>query len=151
TDGGATGNGGIFAVQTDGTGFTNLYSFTAVPDPDNPPYINDDGATPSAGLILSDNTLYGTTQVGGHTGAGTIFAINTDGTGFTSLHTFSGGDGANPYGALILTNNTLYGTASSFFAESISLTTFGSVFSLSLGPPPPPRLSLTLTGANLEL
>ena len=30
SDGGTTGNGTVFAVNTDGTGFTNLYSFTAL-------------------------------------------------------------------------------------------------------------------------
>ena len=28
-DGGSSGNGTVFAVNTDGTGFTNLHSFTA--------------------------------------------------------------------------------------------------------------------------
>ena len=35
--------------------FTNLYSFTAT----GGAYSNSDGAYPSAGLILSGNTLYG--------------------------------------------------------------------------------------------
>ena len=29
-DGGSSGNGTVFAVNTDGTGFTNLHSFTAL-------------------------------------------------------------------------------------------------------------------------
>ena len=43
----------------------------------------------AAGLILSGNTLYGTTTGGGSSGNGTVFAINTDGTGFTTLHSFT--------------------------------------------------------------
>src|SRR2546430_5665915 len=39
--------------------------------------------TASAGLILSGNTLYGTED------AGTVFALNTDGSGFTNLHSFT--------------------------------------------------------------
>jgi uncharacterized repeat protein (TIGR03803 family) len=97
------GNGTVFAVNTDGTGFTNLHSFTALSDDTN------DGAGPSGGLILSGNTLYGTAG-GGSLGAGTIFAINTDGTGFTNLHNFTGIDGRNPSGGLILSGTTLYGT-----------------------------------------
>ncbi|MGH7973625.1 MAG: choice-of-anchor tandem repeat GloVer-containing protein, partial [Limisphaerales bacterium] len=50
--GGATGNGTVFKLNTDGSGFTTLYSFSAVPDPDNPPFINDDGSTPVSGLVL---------------------------------------------------------------------------------------------------
>jgi uncharacterized repeat protein (TIGR03803 family) len=59
------GNGTVFAVNTDGSGFTNLYSFTG----------GSDGANPIAGLILSSNTLYGTTQLGGGSGNGTVFSL----------------------------------------------------------------------------
>ena len=106
--GGSSGNGTVFAVNTDGAGFTNLYSFTA-PGPYTG--INSDGANPVAGLILSGNTLYGTAQAGGSSGNGAVFAINTDGTGFTTLYSFTGSsDGANPQAGLILSGNTLYGT-----------------------------------------
>jgi uncharacterized repeat protein (TIGR03803 family) len=92
----------VFAVNADGTGFTILHSFTG----------GSDGANPWAGLVLSGNTLYGTTYLGGSSGAGTVFALNTDGTGFTNLHDFAyGGDGAHPNGGLIFSGNTLYGTA----------------------------------------
>jgi uncharacterized repeat protein (TIGR03803 family) len=48
--------------------FTNLYNFTGF-----------DGAEPHAGLILSGSTLYGTAQLGGSSGRGTVFAVNTNG------------------------------------------------------------------------
>jgi hypothetical protein len=51
----------------------------------------------------SSNCPYGTTTAGGNAANGTLFALNTDGTGF--------GDGANPHGALILSGHTLYGSA----------------------------------------
>jgi uncharacterized repeat protein (TIGR03803 family) len=114
--GGSGGNGNVFAVNTNGTGFTTLHSFTATSvarhGAENPPYTNSDGAGPGGGVILSGDTLYGMTQFGGSSGWGTVFAINTNGTGFTTLHTFSGGsDGGWPYtGPLILSGNTLYGT-----------------------------------------
>src|SRR5260221_14692225 len=74
---------------------------------------NSDGAYPNAGLILSGNTLYGTASQGGSYGWGTVFAVNTDGTGFTNLHRFTGGsDGAYPYAGLTNSGNALYGTAS---------------------------------------
>ena len=50
--------------------FTVLHSFTG-----------GDGTFPYAGLILSGNTMYGTTAVGGGSDGGTVFAVNTDGTG----------------------------------------------------------------------
>jgi len=33
------------------------------------------------GLVLSGNTLYGTAQIGGRSGNGSVFAVSTDGTG----------------------------------------------------------------------
>jgi len=109
-DGFPIGAGTIFAVNTDGTGFTNLHSFTA---PSGPYGTNNDGANPQAGLVLSGNTLYGTASAGGSSGSGTIFKVNTDGTGFKNLHSFNGGsDGAFPVAGLSLSGNTLYGTAS---------------------------------------
>ncbi len=117
--GGTSGNGAVFAINTDGTGFTNLYSFTATNATSGlyPVYTNSDGANPQAGLVLSGNILYGTTYDGGSSGNGTVFAINTDGTGFTNLYSFTAlvsntnSDGANPHCSLTLSGNTLYGTA----------------------------------------
>ena len=114
--GGGSGRGTVFAVNTDGTGFTNLHSFTAT---SGPLLTNSDGAGPEAGLILSGNTLYGTANGGGSSGKGTVFAVNTDGSGFTTLYSFTAAsypnytnsDGAYPRGGLILANSTLYGTA----------------------------------------
>ena len=117
--GGSSGNGTVFAVHMDGTGFTNLYSFTARSPYNYPfPQTNSDGAGPN-GLIVSGNTLYGTSGSGGISDNGTLFAVNTDGTGFTNLHSFTAApapgytnsDGVRPNG-LILSGTILYGTAS---------------------------------------
>src|SRR5260370_42024526 len=61
---------------------------------------NSDGATPAAGLITnsSGNTLYGTTFGGGTWGYGTVFKVNTDGTVFTNLHSFTAPSASPPYG-----------------------------------------------------
>src|SRR4029453_7448032 len=81
--GGADGAGGGLPVHTDGTGFTNLHSFTTTAATGNGlAYTNSGGAVPSSGLILSGNSLYGTACCGGAGGAGAVFAIQTDGTGF---------------------------------------------------------------------
>src|SRR3989442_3452294 len=101
--GGSTDQGDVFKVNTDGSAFTNLHSFTG----------GFNEAYSDAGLFLSGNTLYGTTYLGGLGNKGTIFKINTDGSGFTNLHHFAGTpDGANLYGGFVLSGNTLYGTAS---------------------------------------
>jgi len=83
------GAGTVFALKTDGTGFTNLHSFTATSDNGFGSFTNSDGAYPWAGVIVSGNTLYGTARQGGSTGHGTVFALNTNGTGFTNLHSFT--------------------------------------------------------------
>jgi uncharacterized repeat protein (TIGR03803 family) len=90
--------------------FTTLHSFTAT---NGVAGTNSDGAYPYGGLITnaSGNTLYGTASRGGSSGQGTVFAVNTDGAGFTNLHSFTGPDGANPYAGLVLSGNTLFGTA----------------------------------------
>jgi uncharacterized repeat protein (TIGR03803 family) len=141
---GPLGSGTLFAVNTDGTGFTNLHVFGQrhnfggyVPD------TNPDGMYPIS-LILSDHNLHGTAHCGGSSGYGTVFAVNTNGTGFTTLHAFTGGsEGAGPSAGLILLGNTLYGTASS--AGSFGS---GTVFSLSF---PLPQLTITLSGTDVIL
>jgi len=98
--GGTAGNGTVFRVNTDGTAFTNLHSFTAT---SGSMTTNSDGAQPYAALVLSGNTLYGTAPYGGAAGHGTIFSVNTDGSDFATVHTFtatSGGNGANSDGVI---------------------------------------------------
>jgi uncharacterized repeat protein (TIGR03803 family) len=136
--GGAPNFGTVFAVNTDGTGFTLLHSFSIEtntdPNADFP--TNSDGAVPESSLILSGNTLYGTTSQGGLYGGGTVFAVNTNGSGFTVLHHFSAlgtslnnaaknSDGFSPRAGLIVAGSTLYGTAGLGGANAV-----GTVFSL---------------------
>jgi len=83
TLGGSSGYGTVFKVNVDGTGFTNLYNFTG----------GSDGAFPLADLILSGNKLYGTASGGSSSGNGAVFALDTDGSGFTNLHGFTVGTG----------------------------------------------------------
>jgi uncharacterized repeat protein (TIGR03803 family) len=106
--GGNSSNGTLFGVNTNGTIFTNLFSFPATGN--NFPYTNGPGAYPQAGLILSGNTLYGMANSGGTVGWGTIFAINTNGGSFTNLHNFAITDGQNPTSPLLLSGGTLYGS-----------------------------------------
>lgn len=61
-------------------------------------------------VALSGDTLFGTTYDGGISNRGTIFSVNTNGTGFTVLKTFNDGDGTQPHSTLLLSGNTLYGT-----------------------------------------
>jgi uncharacterized repeat protein (TIGR03803 family) len=129
--------GTVFKVNTDGTGFATLHSFTG----------GAGGAWPEAGLVLSGNTLYGTTESGGGSGQGTVFKLNTDGTGYATLYSFTGGDdGANPQAGLILSDNTLYGTAQKGGSSGQ-----GTVFSLALAPVSAPQLTIIRSEAYVSL
>jgi uncharacterized repeat protein (TIGR03803 family) len=138
--GGSSGNGTLFALNTDGTGFTNLHNFNG----------SSDGVNPAAGLILSGSTLYGEAFNGGTYGNGTVFAVNTDGTGFTKLHSFtSGSAGAHPIGGLILSGNTLFGTAFGGYNSGGDFSGNGTVFSITL--PQPPQLRIIRSAGNVIL
>jgi len=122
-------NGTVFAVNTDGAGFTNLYNFSQGNDNTYAfatKVTNSDGAFPYGSLILSSNTLYGTAFTGGSSAMGTLFAIHTDGMGFTNLHTFSGADGETPIAALVLSSNVLYGTT-----EFGGISNAGTIFAIN--------------------
>ncbi len=100
--GGDDDRGVIFKVGTDGSGYSLLHEFAGG---------NEDGASPFGALTLDGTILYGMTHSGGDSNNGTVFKINTDGTGFVIMHEFANGadDGANPYGFLTLDGTTLYG------------------------------------------
>ncbi len=135
--GGSNGCGTVFALNTNGTGFTTLHSFAAGRTNSSGVYTNGEGLGTLAftGLVLSSNILYGAAYYGGGAGNGTVFSLTTNGTGFTTLYNFSatnvsGGnnDGANPYAGLTLSRNTLYGTTK-YGGTSGN----GTVFSIYLG------------------
>jgi len=161
-NGGNSGVGTVFAINVDGTGFTNLHTFTALSV--DPPFTNSDGANPAAGLILSGSTLYGTATGGGNSGSGTIFAMSTDGTSFTTLYSFSeaagpfpgtNNDGAAPNG-LTLSGGTLYGTAQfggnvgngTIFAINTGGTGFATLYDFSATSGSFPGPYTNLDGAN---
>jgi uncharacterized repeat protein (TIGR03803 family) len=101
--GGSSNVGVVYKIGTNGSGFAVLRSFAASVA---------DGISPFGSVIVSGNTLYGMTHNGGSSLNGTIFRMNTDGTGFTLMHSFAGGpaDGRDPLGELLLSGSTLYGT-----------------------------------------
>ncbi len=106
--GGPNFGGTVFGIYTSGTSYTNLLNFLQ-------PSIGPPGSScsPHGSLTLSGSTLYGMTE-SGNLVDGTVFQVDTNGTGYAVLHTFHGssGDGANPYGSLTLSGSTLYGMTS---------------------------------------
>jgi uncharacterized repeat protein (TIGR03803 family) len=99
-----------------------------------------DGELPQSQLALAGSVLYGTTSEGGANDLGTLFSLNTDGSGYTVLHEFAGGagDGSQPqFGALIVDGTMLYGTT--FAGGSSDL---GVVFSYDTSLPPATAFSV---------
>jgi uncharacterized repeat protein (TIGR03803 family) len=109
--GGSQGDGGTVFSMTKSGKETVLHSFGR----------DGDGATPEAGLLNVNGTLYGTTLSGGrerYYSAGTVFSVTLDGKE-KLLHTFSSpdtyyqpNDGIHPTAGLVDVNGTLYGTTS---------------------------------------
>jgi uncharacterized repeat protein (TIGR03803 family) len=152
--GGMSAWGTVFRINADGTAFTNLHNFAAFSE-NNLTDTNSDGTGTAAPLLVSGSTLFGTASLGGSSGNGTIFALNTDGTGFNTLHHFSATsgtsgffgtgtnlDGANPQSNLVLSGGILYGTASAGGS-----TGYGTIFRISLGRP----LAIASSGNNFIL
>jgi len=124
--GGDDDRGVIFSINTNGTGFTLLHEFAGGVS---------DGSFPESSLVQVGSVLYGLTQYGGDTNAGTIFSINTDGSSYTILYEFAGGvsDGQNPHGSLAASGGVLYGMTEtggdSDMGIIFSINTDGSNFS----------------------
>jgi uncharacterized repeat protein (TIGR03803 family) len=100
-------NGFVFELTPSGNSWTEtiLYNFTG----------GDDGASPFGGLIFdSAGNLYGSTQVGGSKGGGTVFQLSPSGAGWNLSTLCSFGSGTGYYGpqsALTMdAAGNLYGT-----------------------------------------
>ena len=117
----------LASSRADAQTLTTLLSFSGT-----------NGANPDGGFVLNGSTLYAMTEQGGSGGDGTIFSINTEGTGFQGLCTFNKGNGMHPFGSLTLCGSTLYGTTSSGGAHIY----YGTVFSIPVsgGTTTPPTL-----------
>ncbi len=119
SSGGTFDGGTVFRLNADGSGFAVLVHL----DPATT------GASPFAGLLQgADGLLYGTTYSGGRFGYGTVFRVNTDGTGFTILKDLgSSSTGARrPHAGLLFgTDGDLYGTSSEGGTKAV-----GTVFKL---------------------
>ena len=112
--------GTVFKMNTNGSGFTVLHSFIFTNSP-------NDGAGPGGALVQGrDGALYGTTGSGGTYDAGTVFKLNTDGSGYKVIYNFGQGNTAGPLAALVQgSDGTLYGTTYGGYGYK------GTVFKLS--------------------
>lgn len=106
--GGIYGSGVIFKMNSDGSNYRVIKNF---PGPVGSLGTNNDGTVPVADLVADGETLYGVTSNGGTNDLGTIFKINTDGSGFQVLKQANITEAAGLFGKLVLSGGTLYGTA----------------------------------------
>lgn len=149
-NGGSFGNGTVFSMNGDGTGFTILHSFSASAYNQSGIMTNRDGANPSSGLVKAGDWLYGDCAGGGPNGNGSIYAVKVDSSGFINLYNFSATPpypqpqinigGANPFAGLILVGTTFYGSA-----PNGGGTGNGTIFALSLAP----SLRIKTIGTNI--
>jgi len=121
--------GGTIFKLTPAGQYTVLYDFCSQPN-------CSDGGEAIAGLIqASDGNFYGTTQVGGENGNGTIFQITPEGQ-YTVLHSFDYNDGNAPLGPLVQgTDGVLYGETWGGGSGPCINTRCGVFFSLDMGLP----------------
>jgi uncharacterized repeat protein (TIGR03803 family) len=102
-NGGIHGYGTIYRLNPDGSGFSVLKDLNSTTT----------GGGPFAKLVQgTDGALYGTTSEGGSGGYGTVFKLNTDGTGFTVLKSFDNAASGGGLEAELMqgTDGALYGT-----------------------------------------
>jgi uncharacterized repeat protein (TIGR03803 family) len=134
--GGTGGQGVIFSIGADGTGFAVLHHFSAT---DPLTETNTDGASPCAALTLSSNVLYGTASAGGANASGTVFSVSANGAQFQTIYAFTAvkaptgtnRDGAFPVAGVLPLGNLLYGTTFSGGPGAE-----GTVFSVAMPFPP---------------
>jgi uncharacterized repeat protein (TIGR03803 family) len=124
SNGGVSAGGGtVFRIAPDGTGFSVLHEFapSTSNNVNSNPISTQGNAVHGALIEGSDGFLYGVARFGGPTGAGTVFKIDKDGSGFSVLHAFApitsaagativNADGAHPRAGLVESAGYFYGT-----------------------------------------
>ncbi len=117
--------GTLFKIGTDGNNYQQLLTF----GPGTFGQVHPYGAP-----VINGTRLYGMTLGDGAGIKGSVFAMNTDGTGIEILHPFTGQpDGADPYGSLTLVGSRLFGmtNAGGLYGTSGGGSGHGVLFSLN--------------------
>jgi uncharacterized repeat protein (TIGR03803 family) len=97
------GCGTLFKIAPSGT-FTTIYNFQCGPT---------DGKAPSGDLAYVNSRFYGTTELGGANGLGTVFEIDPVAQTETGLYSFTGGsDGSTPRSGVRALAGAMFGTTS---------------------------------------
>lgn len=131
--GGGFGEGAVFKIDPSGNE-TALYSFTQI----------GDGSRPEGGVVMDGaGNLYGTTQLGGLYGGGTVFKISPSGAE-TILYNFgtNSGDGVFPTSSVSLDGQgNVYGTT--YLAGEFG---YGNVFNVTQSGSEIPLYNFALPG-----
>jgi uncharacterized repeat protein (TIGR03803 family) len=106
------GDGTIFKIATDGSGFTTQHSFCPLSNCAGGS--SAEGGSPLAGLIIgTDGNFYGTTASYGLHGGGTVFRFTPSSGMLTTVYSFGGvaGDGFEPWAPVMqASDGNFYGT-----------------------------------------
>jgi hypothetical protein len=90
--------GCIFTIDTNGTGYSDIYDFNGT-----------EGETPAGTLTLAGNVLYGTTAAGGAYSDGCIFSVHKDGSNYKDIFDFDAATGENAFGKLTISGTQMFG------------------------------------------
>ncbi len=119
----ATDSGVVYSIHTDGSSYNVIHRFSTS---------SNEGRFPESGLTAVGSTLYGATNGGGTSKAGTIFSMSADGSKFQYLHFFTSTDSWSPKNDLTVVGSTLYGTTTygpgGFAGGIFSINTDGTNF-----------------------
>jgi len=119
------GYGTVFEIAQSSSAITTLASFEYT-----------DGFGPLAGVVLDPyDNLYGTTQLGGASGDGTVFELADGSSAITTLASFNGANGQNPLTSVALDPfGNIFGTTA--YGGNLSLNSGfgdGTVFEIAAG------------------
>lgn len=95
--------GGVaFSMDYNGSNYTVLHNFGSA----------GDGSTPYSDIVQGPDGLLYSTTFGGNGAAvsGTVFTMNTDGSGYSVVVSFANTNGANPNPLIVGSDGALYGT-----------------------------------------
>jgi len=115
---------GLYTMNVDGSGARLLSTLGGHAMPVG---LEASSGNRTSQLVMDGSVIYGTTLTGGANSDGTLFRINSDGSGYQLLHTFHSFNDRFTLGQPILIGSTLYGTTGSML---YSINTDGSGFNI---------------------
>jgi uncharacterized repeat protein (TIGR03803 family) len=143
--GGPDDAGGVFSLNTDGSGLEVLHVLSAA-----------EGTHPEA-VVVSGNMLYGIAGYGNLSDKGSVYRLQKNGTGFELIFDFNPLGGAKSFGTLLLDDGEFYGTTSeggvynkgSVFRVGVDGENFTMLHQFNGADGANPKSSLVVSGSKL--